>query len=327
MQSLNHAVSTGEQIRTPSISESIGRLKDNVNSVFLGKTEVVELALTTLLAEGHLLLEDVPGVGKTLLAKALSRSIACTFNRIQFTPDLLPGDLLGTSIFHQTSGQFVFQPGPMFAQVVLADEINRATPRTQSALLEAMSERQVTLDGQTRALGPPFFVVATQNPYEFEGTYPLPESQLDRFLMRIQIGYPDRLAEKELLNRHRLTTPVDGLQAIIETTDLIALQHQTRTVRVTEPLADYMLEIIEATRTHPDIALGASTRAALGLYRCSQSYALMQGRDYCVPDDVKKLVLPVLCHRIIARRWARGARDDHAATALKDILDRVAIPT
>ena len=312
--------------RSSLVEGPLARLQENIGAVFLGKPEVIRLALTCLLADGHLLLEDVPGVGKTLLAKALARSLACSFHRIQFTPDLLPGDLLGTSVFHQPSGQFVFQPGPIFAQVVLADEINRATPRTQSALLEAMSERQVTLDGHTRLLGPPFFVVATQNPYEFEGTYPLPESQLDRFLMRVRIGYPDRLAERDLLIQHRGGEPVDQLQPAIQVNDLSLLQQQVRTVKVADPLADYVLDIVEASRTHPDIALGASTRAALGLYRAIQASAFINGRDFAIPDDVKFLAVTVLAHRLLSKRWSQGIHDDSAVKALNEILDRTKVP-
>lgn len=327
MQLLNHSPAHSiDHSQMNSVSELLQRLQANINSVLLGKPEVSRLALTALLAGGHLLLEDVPGVGKTLLAKALARSLACSFHRIQFTPDLLPGDLLGTSIFHQPTSQFVFQPGPIFAQVILADEINRATPRTQSSLLEAMSERQVTLDGQTRPLGPPFFVVATQNPYEFEGTYPLPESQLDRFLMRVGIGYPDRLAERELLLQHRRGEPVNDLQPAIETKDLLSLQEQVKSVKVADPLGDYILDIIEATRDHKDLALGASTRAALGLYRAVQAAALIDGRDYAVPDDAKRLAIPVLAHRLLSKRWSQGMRDDAAVNALHDILDRTNVP-
>jgi len=307
-------------------AEPLARLQSSIGAVLLGKPDVIRLSLTALLAEGHLLLEDVPGVGKTLLAKALARSMACTFHRIQFTPDLLPGDLLGTSIFHQPSGQFVFQPGPIFAQVILADEINRATPRTQSALLEAMSERQVTLDAKTHPLGPPFFVVATQNPYEFEGTYPLPESQLDRGLLRVRIGYPGRAAERDLLKQHRRGEPVESMQPVVQADEVLALQTRVREVMVADPLADYILEIVEATRVHPDIALGASTRAALGLYRATQAAALIDGRDYVVPDDVKKLAVPVLAHRMMSKRWSQGIRDDAATLAINEILQRTPVP-
>jgi MoxR-like ATPase len=311
---------------TVAPGDLLGRLRDNVASVFLGKPEVVQMALAALLAEGHLLIEDVPGIGKTLLAKALARSLSCSFHRIQFTPDLLPSDLLGTSVFHQATAAFVFQPGPLFAQVVLADEINRATPRTQSALLEAMSDRQVSLDGQTRPLGPPFFVLATQNPYEFEGTYPLPESQLDRFLLRLRIGYPDRDAEKRILTGHRAGEPVDHLKPVLSPPELLALQESVRRVRVEDALADYMLDLIAATRYHPDIHLGGSTRAALALYRASQALAVVEGRDYAVPDDVKRLARPVLAHRVLPRSARQGRAADAAEEIIADIVGQTAVP-
>jgi len=307
-------------------SPLLEKLRANVASVFLGKPHAIQLALATLLADGHLLLEDVPGIGKTLLAKALARSLGCGFHRIQFTPDLLPSDLLGTSIWQQSTGTFVFQPGPVFTQVVLADEINRATPRTQSALLEAMSDKQVSMDGTTRPLGPPFFVLATQNPYEFEGTYPLPESQLDRFLMRLHLGYPDRAAERLILKGHREGEPVESLPAVLNAEDVVALQKTARMVRFDDSLADYLLDIVEATRDQPDILMGVSTRAALGLYRAAQALALTQGRAYVVPDDIKGLAVPVLAHRIMVRR-ARGAADgDAAEQAIAAILRQVPLP-
>ena len=282
------------------------RLRDNVAGVLLGKPEAVQLSLVTLLAEGHLLIEDVPGIGKTLLAKALARSLGCTFHRIQFTPDLLPGDLLGTSVYDQASSAFVFQPGPIFTQVVLADEINRATPRTQSALLEAMADRQVSMDGKTHLLGPPFIVLATQNPYEFEGTYPLPESQLDRFLMRLSLGYPDRAAERLILSGHRDGEPVDRLQPALSREEVVALQQASRMVRVDDSLGEYLLDVVAATRRHDDIQLGASTRAALALYRAVQALALTEGRAYAIPDDVKRLARHVLAHRLLVRRGRAG---------------------
>jgi MoxR-like ATPase len=309
-----------------SPTAALRRLQENVASVFLGKPEVIRMALVTLLAEGHLLVEDVPGIGKTLLAKALARSLDCSFHRIQFTPDLLPSDLLGTSVFHQGTGGFVFQPGPLFAQVVLADEINRATPRTQSALLEAMNERQVTMDGQTRPLGPPFFVLATQNPYEFEGTYPLPESQLDRFLMRLRVGYPDRPAEKQILTGHRAGEPVDSLKAVMTAAEMTSLQLAVRQVRVDDSLADYTLELIAATRAHPGVYLGASTRGALALYRASQALALTEGRDFVVPDDIKRLAVPVLAHRILPRSARQGGTGDPAEDIVGDVLMQTPIP-
>ncbi len=300
-------------------------LRTNVAEVFLGKPATIRLTLVALLADGHLLLEDVPGVGKTLLAKALARSLGCKFSRIQFTPDLLPADLIGVTVYREQTGEFNFQPGPVFAEVVLADEINRATPRTQSALLEAMSERQVTVDAVTRTLGPPFLVVATQNPHEFEGTYPLPESQLDRFLLRVKIGYPAREAERQILTQHRSGEPVNRLQPVLDPDAILALQEQTRGVRVDPAIVDYILDLIEATRSHPDILLGASTRAALALYRAVQAYAVTDGRDYVVPDDVKALVEPVLAHRLVSRQWGPGGHAD-AGPLIRDLLSRLQVP-
>ena len=318
---VNHLLPGSKEIAT-----RLQVLRQNIAKVFLGKENVIQLSLTALLAEGHLLVEDVPGVGKTLLAKGLAKSLDCVYHRIQFTPDLLPGDLLGTNIFHQPTGQFVFQPGPMFAQVILADEINRASPRTQSALLEAMSERQITLDGQSRPLGPPFFVIATQNPYEFEGTFPLPESQLDRFMIRLEIGYPDRSIEKDLLQQHRQGEPVDQLPAVLQTKDLLQLQQIVRTVKVVDSLAEYMIALIEATRQHPELALGCSTRGLLALYRAVQAWALLSDRDYAVPDDVKILLVPVLSHRVLSRRWMQGKRDDSTKIVLREILKQIPVP-
>ncbi|QEL15015.1 AAA family ATPase [Limnoglobus roseus] len=309
---------------TEELAALLAKLRDNVSTVFLGKPEVTRLALVALLAEGHLLLEDVPGVGKTLLAKALALSLGCSFHRIQATPDLLPGDLIGTNIFNQKDGTFTFHPGPLMSQIVLADEINRATPRTQSALLEAMSERQVTVDRDTFKLGPPFLVLATQNPYEYEGTYPLPESQLDRFLIRLKIGYPERAAERDILVQHRVGEPVETLGAVLTPTDVVALQHSTRSVTVSEPVTEYLLDIITATRSHPDIKLGSSTRGALAFYRACQSLAKVSGRDHVRPDDVKELAIPVLAHRIMTKAWDQGGRDD-ATPIIKDILAKTKV--
>lgn len=307
------------------VAALIERLESNIAAVFLGKSQLVRLAVVALLAEGHILLEDVPGVGKTLLAKALARSLGCTFHRIQCTPDLLPSDLIGTSIFLQTKNEFVFQPGPLFAQVVLADEINRATPRTQSALFEAMSERQVSIDGQTRNLGPPFVVLATQNPYEFEGTFPLPESQLDRFLMRLAVGYPDRETERNIMVAHRAGEPVDRLQPALSDNEVTSLQTLTRQVRVESAIADYILDILSATRENDRIAVGGSTRAGLALYRAAQALAMVEGRDYVIPDDVKTLAPAVLSHRLILRGAAPGSSSEAAEQLLSELLDATAV--
>jgi MoxR-like ATPase len=303
----------------------LAKLRQNISEVFLGKPDVIQLALVALLGEGHLLLEDVPGVGKTLLGKAIAKSLSCTFNRIQFTPDLLPGDLIGTSIFHQQSGQFVFQEGPIFSQVILADEINRATPRTQSALLEAMAEKQVTFDGKTRSLGPPFLVLATQNPYEFEGTYPLPESQLDRFLLRIKVGYPDRSVEQAILQQHRKGEPVEELSPVLSPGDVLELQKRTRAVKVETPVAQYILELVHGTRNHPEVRLGASTRGVLALYRAVQAFALLSGREHATPDDVKALAEAALAHRLMTRAWDQGGRDD-AGPVIRDLLNKTPVP-
>jgi MoxR-like ATPase len=325
---LNHAPPDAGQHFTPTeLSALLERLRKNIADVLFGKPDLIRLSLVAILAEGHVLIEDMPGVGKTLLAKALARSLSCTFHRIQFTPDLLPSDLIGTSVFQQQSGTFVFQPGPLFAQVILADEINRATPRTQSALLEAMSDRQVSVDGVTHQLGPPFLVLATQNPFEFEGTYPLPESQLDRFLMRLQIGYPDRKAEREILVSHREGEPVDHLGPVLSSTQVVSLQHAVRKVRVDESLTGYLLDLVQATRTQSEVALGASPRAALGLYRAAQASALLEGRDYVVPDDIKRLAVSVLSHRILTHGMRQGGRDTSAIAVVQGILDRTAVPT
>lgn len=307
-----------------AVRPKLAALRKAVGDVFLGKPDVVDLSLIALLADGHLLLEDVPGVGKTLLGKTLARCLGCSFRRVQFTPDLLPGDLTGSGVLKPGTGTFEFVPGPVFAQVLLADEVNRATPRTQSALLEAMAERQVTTDGVTRPLGPPFLVLATQNPYEFEGTFPLPESQLDRFLLRLSVGYPAREAERNILLQHRTGEPTPDV--VLTPGDVMALQAVTRAVRVEPVLADYLLDLIHATREHPDVRLGASTRAALALYRAAQAAAILDGRDYATPDDVKHLAGPVLVHRLLTKAWDQGGRND-ASPVVADILARTRVRT
>jgi MoxR-like ATPase len=316
---------TPDPMPPADLSRLLEVLRDNVAGVFLGKPEVIRFAILAMLADGHLLLEDVPGVGKTLLAKAIARSLECKFSRIQFTPDLLPGDLLGTSVYRQNTSTFEFVPGPIFAQVVVADEINRATPRTQSALLEAMSERQVTTDGVTRMLGSPFLVLATQNPYEFEGTYPLPESQLDRFLMKVKIGYPDREAERKIMTQHRVGEPVDKLPAVMKPAEIVALQLAVRNVTVEPPVVEYLIELVEATRVHPDVTLGVSTRAALAYYRAAQANALLAGRRFVTPDDVKALAIPVLAHRIITKGFDASGHSN-ADAIVTDIVAKTKVP-
>lgn len=303
------------------------RLLDNVASVVLGKTAVIKLAVAALLAEGHVLIEDVPGVGKTLLARALAASIDCGFRRIQFTPDLLPSDILGSSVFHAPSGEFVFKPGPLFSNVILADEINRTTPRTQSALLEAMSDRQVSVEGKTYALAPPFIVLATQNPFEYEGTYVLPESQLDRFMIRLTMGYPSHEEEKRVLTSHREGEPVETLESVISADDVLLLQRAVRGVRVRDVIAEYMLQIVEATRKSDDLHVGVSTRGALTLYRACQSLALVSGRDYVVPDDVKTLVRPVLSHRVVGKSFLQAGEFGAAESIIRDLVDRIPTPS
>ncbi|WP_240481289.1 AAA family ATPase [Sandaracinus amylolyticus] len=303
------------------------RLVEHVGRVLLGKGEVVSLAVTALLARGHLLVEDVPGVGKTTLARTLARSIGVGFRRIQFTSDLLPADVLGGSIYDPSTGALTFKPGPVFTPILLADEINRTTPRTQSALLEAMEERRVSIEGETRALEEPFFVVATQNPEEFHGTYPLPESQLDRFLLRVEIGYPPRDVERRLLGARRGADPVDSLAPIVTLPELLAAQSAVNEVRTEDLVLDYLHEIVCATRTTPLLELGASTRAALALERAVRAHALVSGRAYATPDDVKALAVPVLAHRVRVAGAGDGprARGD-AARVVRDVVAGVPVP-
>ncbi|MCX7392874.1 MAG: MoxR family ATPase [Planctomycetales bacterium] len=299
----------------------------NISSAILGKPEPVRLALVTLLAQGHLLVEDAPGVGKTSLAKAIARSLACDFTRLQFTPDMLPSDILGSSVFLPSLGEFEFRKGPIFTNVLLADEINRTTPRTQSALLEAMSEGQVSVEGKTHKLEDPFFVLATQNPFEFEGTYPLPENQLDRFMLCIEIGYPTRDVEKNVLANHRTGEPVDQLRPVINSEQLIRLQRAAREVRVEDSINDYILDLVHATRAHEQLQLGVSTRGTITLYRAAQSLAFVEGRNFVIPDDVKRLAIPTLAHRLVVKGVIQEGRRERAKSILKQILGKISVPS
>jgi MoxR-like ATPase len=286
-------------------AEQFDTIAGNIERVIQGKRDVVDLVVMSMLAEGHVLIEDVPGVGKTLLAKSLARSIHCSFQRIQFTPDLLPSDITGVSVWDRERGAFVFRPGPVFANIVLGDEINRASPKTQAALLEAMEERQVTVDGITRELSPPFMVIATQNPIEHEGTYPLPESQLDRFMMRLVMGYPSRLKEMEILDTHGRGSSFVELQPVVTGEDVQRMVGIARKIHVAEPIKEYLVDTAEATRRDPDVLLGASPRATLYLQRAARTRAAVEGRHYVTPDDVKAMLRPVLTHRMILRPEAQ----------------------
>ncbi len=312
-------------METLTISEHARRVRENIQQVIVGKEEQINLALVAALCEGHILMEDVPGIGKTTLAKALAKSLGCSFRRIQFTPDLLPSDVTGIKYFNQKQQEFEFRPGPVFAQVILADEINRATPRTQSALLEAMQERQVTLDGETMPLPRPFLVMATQNPIELEGTFPLPEAQIDRFLIKLPIGYPSQAEENDILLRFEQSDPLDGLAAASSAPELQTLQKQVCVVKVEASLRNYIVAITRATREHEDVALGVSPRGTMALYHAAQAWAAIHNRSFVLPDDVKRLAPYVLTHRILIAPQIRlrGRRPEDIIT---EVVNTVAVP-
>ena len=304
----------------------ISALTENIGKVFIGKPDAINSILLGLMSGGHVLIEDVPGVGKTVLARALAKSVNCTFRRLQFTPDLLPSDIIGVSVFSQSEDAFSFKRGPVFSNIVLADEINRTTPRTQSSLLEAMNEFQVSVDGMTYPLPKPFIVIATQNPYEFEGTYPLPENQLDRFVLCTRIGYPDAEAERQVMADQKITHPIDSLRAVTSTEDVIALQETVRQVMVDDSVSEYILRIVTATRNSEFLELGVSPRGSLSLYRTGQALALMEDRDYVVPDDVKTLAPQVLAHRVRLAGPTRRRSSRDAEEVIRDLLEGVSVP-
>ncbi len=307
------------------IHETAARLRQNIQRVIVGKDDIIDLALIAMLCEGHLLLEDVPGTGKTTLAKTIAASLGCTFSRVQFTPDLLPSDLTGIYYFNQRAAEFEFRPGPVMAQIVLADEINRATPRTQSALLEAMQERQVTVDIATHALPRPFMVMATQNPIELEGTFPLPEAQLDRFLMKVALGYPDAAGESAMLLRFEREDPLDTLASVVGPEEILAMQADVRRVRVEESVRQYVVAVCRATRAHDDILLGASPRATMALHRACQARAAIAGRDFVIPDDVKTMAAPVLTHRLVVNPQTR-LRGRMPEDVVREVVATVPVP-
>ena len=313
------------QVGASRVQEAATRLRESVQRMIVGKDEVIDLAVIALLCRGHILVEDVPGIGKTMLAKSLAQSLGCTFTRIQYTPDLMPTDVLGVNFFNQKTGDFEFRPGPVFSQVVLADEINRATPRTQSALLEAMQERQATIDGVTMPLPSPFLVMATQNPIEMEGTFPLPEAQLDRFIIRLTLGYPTPEEESDILLRFERDTVLPSLEPVTDAAEVKLLQEAVTTIRVDESVRTYIVSIVQATRKHNGLTLGASPRAGLALYKTAQARAAIEGREFVTPDDVKALVAPVLGHRMILTTNSRlHGRSTEELVA--DVLSSVSVP-
>lgn len=307
------------------IQDITNQLLENVEKVIVGKKDAIRLTITGLLCQGHILIEDVPGTGKTMLAKSIARSIGATFNRIQFTPDMLPSDVTGVSIFNQKTNEFEYRHGPIVAQIVLTDEINRATPKTQAALLEAMEEHQVTVDGKTYPLPEPFLVLATQNPIEYEGTFPLPEAQMDRFLLRISLGYPATNDEVQMLSNQQLHHPIEGLEKVIEVADLLKAQEAVKSVTITDEIKHYIVDLVETTRAHGEIYLGASPRGSLALFRTSQARAAILGREYVLPDDVKALAVPALAHRLIVGSAAR-IREVDAVDIIEEVLEKVPVP-
>jgi MoxR-like ATPase len=319
------AAATEEAARDVDVAATAVKIIANMEKVILGKRPQLTLALVAYLCEGHILLEDVPGVAKTMLGRALARSVGCTFKRLQCTPDLLPTDVTGVSVFNQKTAEFEFRPGPIFAQTLLADEINRTTPRTQSALLEAMAERRVSVDGQTYTLKPPFLVIATQNPIDHEGTFPLPEAQLDRFLVRLTLGYPAIDEEARMLQRLQHGHPIDDLGAVVSAAEVLACQDAVREVHVDDKVRRYLLEIVQGTRTHDDVHLGGSPRASIALFRTAQALAAIAGRTFVLPDDVKRMVQPVLAHRLILRPESR-LRKVTPASLLHEIVGDVKVP-
>ena len=305
--------------------EKVQKIIDNVEEVILGKNRVIKLALAAMMAEGHILFEDVPGVGKTILVRSLSRSIGCSFKRVQFTPDLLPSDITGVSIYNQKNNEFEFREGPILSQVVLADEINRATPRTQSALLESMAEKQITVEGISRRLADPFIVMATQNPIEYDGTFPLPEAQLDRFLVRLKIGYPEAKDEQQILENLQLEHPVEKLEAVMTDQEFIELQNDVKKVHVDQKLRKYIVELVNQSRKHSDLELGASPRGSIALMKMAQAWAVVNERDYIIPDDIKEIAPSVLAHRLIIKSKSR-LRGADKEKIIKEIVKRTEVP-
>src|SRR5687768_8960757 len=316
---------SARRVGVAEVAATVGKVVGNIEKVIIGKRQQVTLCLVAYLCEGHILLEDVPGVAKTMFARALARSVGCTFKRLQCTPDLLPTDVTGVSVFNQKTAEFEFRPGPVFAQTLLADEINRATPRTQAALLEAMAERRVSVDGQTYVLKAPFLVIATQNPVDQEGTFPLPEAQLDRFLVRLSLGYPSMDEEAKMLARLQMGHPIDDLKPVVSADDVIACQEAIRGIHVDEKVTRYILQVVHASRDNEDVLLGGSPRASIALFRTAQALAAVSGRDFAAPDDVKKMAQPVLAHRLILKPESR-LRKRTPFAVVKDLVDDAKVP-